>query len=79
MKNVNKFNEFLSEENEDKVNERWTIFEEHIWDHLKRVRSEIENLRRFESPKKAIKAIEMIEDYLKDIKADIKHKSSNKS
>ena len=79
MKKVNKFNEFLNEENEDKVNERWTKFEEHIWDHLKRIRSEIENLRRFGSPKKAIKAIEMIEDYLKDIKADIKYKSSNKS
>ena len=79
MKNVNKFNEFLNEENKDEVNERWTIFEEHIWDNLKGIMHEIENLRRAEGPKKAIKTLGMIEDYLKDVKADIKYKSSNKS
>lgn len=72
MGKLNNFKQFIGDE---EVNERWTIFEEHIWANVKSMTREIKNLDRFESPKKAIKTIEMIENHLKDIKADIKHKS----
>lgn len=59
----------------EEVNES-SMFENHIWDNVKRMRHNLEDLRRFGSPQEAIKVLDRIIDYLKDVKADIEYKSS---
>lgn len=72
--NVHEWNRkrYLSEE---AVNEG-SMFENHIWDNVKRMRHNLEDLRRFGSSQEAIKVLDRIIDYLKDVKADIEYKSS---
>ena len=72
--NVHEWNRkrYLSEEEVNEI----SMFENHIWDNVKRMRHNLEDLRRFGSPQEAIKVLDRIIDYLKDVKADIEYKSS---
>ena len=73
MKELDSFREFL---NEEEVNENSTFNNEHrIWDNVKRMRENLEDLRRFGSPQEAIGVLDRIIDYLKDVKADIEYKN----
>ena len=73
MKELDSFREFL---NEEEVNENSTFNNEHrIWDNVKRMRENLEDLRRFGSPQEAVKVLDKIIDYLKDVKADIEYKN----
>ena len=67
MKELDNFKKFL---NEEEINEN-SMFENHIWDNVKRMRHNLEDLRRFGSPQEAVKVLDRIIDYLKDVKADI--------
>ena len=71
MKELDNFKKFL---NEEKINEG-SMFEDKVWDNVMRMIHNLEDLRRFGSPQEAIKVLDRIIDYLKDVKADIEYKN----